>query len=260
MISLAIADKPLVRDLLATHQLDVDYLETSGPMTESAVQIASVPLLLHNAVWDWSLADPLALEQPNVMEFTQRMLSLTRAPWLSVHLGFSAAQVQFDGGMQIRSELLTRGEVLANICRNVAHLANAIPVPLLIENLDYNLGGAYEYICEPAFIAEVLHQTHVGLLLDLAHARVSASRLGCTITDYLAYLPLDQVKQLHVSGPRWHADVLQDVHETLQDEDYALLSDILTQTTPAALTLEYARDPRTMSDQLDRLRQLLDGR
>ena len=37
VIALAIADKPLVRELLASREIEVDYLETSGPLAESAV-------------------------------------------------------------------------------------------------------------------------------------------------------------------------------------------------------------------------------
>ena len=257
MIALAIADKPLVREMLLSEQISVDYLETSGPLVNSAVQSFSPPLLLHNSVWDWSLAHPNALAEQNALETTQRTLGLTSAPWLSVHLGFSSARVAFDKVMQARSKLLKRSELIENICKNIVQLANAISVPLIIENLDYNPGGAYECICEPAFIAEVLHETQVGLLLDLAHARVSADRLGVSIGDYLAQLPFEQVKQIHVSGPRRQGHILVDVHDTLLDEDYALIEEVLERTRPAAITLEYSRNKRAVIQQVERLHNIL---
>jgi uncharacterized protein len=128
---------------------------------------------------------------------------------------------------------------------------------LIVENLDYCPGGAYEYICEPQFIAAVLAETDAGLLLDLAHARVSAARMGMPIGVYLAQLPLDRVRQIHISGPRPRDGVLADAHEPLLDEDYALLRDVLRQTKPQALTLEYFRDEVTLLEQIGRLRQLL---
>jgi hypothetical protein len=235
----------------------VDYLETTGPFIASAVQAFAPPFLLHNSLWDWSLMHPQALNEPNALEITRQTLALTQAPWLSVHLGFSTATVGFDQTMQPRSAWLSRNEVMETICRNVVQLAQSISVPLILENLDYNPSGAYEYICEPTFIAEVLNKTDVGLLLDLAHARVSAARLGLTIADYLAQLPLARVKQLHVSGPRWEGSVLRDAHETLLDEDYALLRDVLERTAPAAITLEYAREGPAVITQLEQLRTLL---
>ncbi|MHB8624766.1 MAG: multinuclear nonheme iron-dependent oxidase [Aggregatilineales bacterium] len=257
MIALAVADKPLVRELLAAKQIVVDYLETTGPFVESAVAAFAPPMLLHNSLWDWSLAHPKALEEQRALEITQKALDLTRAPWFSIHLGFSAALVAYDQAMRPRSPQLSRADAFENIGRNIRLLVEAISVPLIIENLDYNPGGAYEFICEPAFIAEVLRQTQVGVLLDIAHARVSSTRLGCPLRDYLAELPLSQVKQIHISGPRWQGNTLVDAHEASLDEVYAILGEVLGQTKPSALTLEYARDGQVLVDQLQRLRALL---
>jgi uncharacterized protein (UPF0276 family) len=258
MIALAVSDFDLPRTLLAAGQIDVDYLETGGHFLERTVgQFPDRPLLLHNSVFNWSLAHPTALEEQQIVPRTLDALERTRAPWLSVHLGFSAAEVFFDVFMNARSPALPREELFANICRNVRALADAIPVPLILENLDYCPGGAYEHICEPAFIAAVLEQTGAGLLLDLAHARVSASRIGVSIEAYLEQLPLERVRQLHISGPRPRDGVLFDAHEPLLEEDYALLEWVLRRGDPLALTLEYNRDEVALCEQLVRLRGLL---
>jgi uncharacterized protein (UPF0276 family) len=159
--------------------------------------------------------------------------------------------------MTARSPALTRAELLANICRNVRALAAAIPVPLILENLDYCPGGAYEHICAPDFITTVLNETDAGLLLDLAHAQVSASRLGLPIKEYLGYLPLERARQLHISGPRLRDGVLYDAHQPLLDADYALLEWVLGRARPLALTLEYNREEAALCVQLERLRGML---
>ena len=258
MIALVISDFDLPRSLLAAGQIDVDYLETGGHFVERTVaQFPDRPMLLHNSVFNWSLAHPTALEEQQIVPRTLDALERTRAPWLSVHLGFSAAEVFFDLHMTARSPALPHAELLANMCRNICALASAIPVPLMLENLDYCPGGAYEHICEPAFIAAVLNETGAGLLLDLAHARVSASRLGLPIETYLGQLPLDRVRQLHISGPRARDGVLFDAHEALLEEDYALLEWVLWRTKPLALTLEYNREEAELCAELERLRMLL---
>src|SRR5215213_1559112 len=233
MIALAVSDFDLPRSLLAAGRLDVDYLETGGHFVERTVaQFPARPLLLHNSVFNWSLAHPTALEDQQIVLRTLAALERTRAPWLSVHLGFSAAEVFFERHMTARSPVLPRADLLANMCRNVRVLAAAIPVPLILENLDYCPGGAYEHICAPDFIAAVLNETGAGLLLDLAHARVSASRLGLPIEEYLRQLPLDRVRQLHISGPRSRDGVLFDAHQALLEEDYGLLKWVLLRTKP----------------------------
>jgi uncharacterized protein len=258
MIALAVSDFDLPRRLLSAGRIEVDYLETGGHFVErTAAQFPDRPLLLHNSVFNWSLAHPTALEEQQVVPRTLAALERTRAPWLSVHLGFSAAEVLFDVHMTARSPALSRGELLANICRGVRVLAAAIPVPLILENLDYCPGGAYEHICAPDFITAVLNETGTGLLLDLAHAQVSASRLGLPIEEYLGQLPLERVRQLHISGPRLRDGVLFDAHEPLLDVDYALLEWVLRRTQPLALTLEYNREETGLVAELARLRGVL---
>ena len=261
MIALAVSDFDLPRKLLVAGWIEVDYLETGGHFVERTLaQFPDRPLLLHNSVFNWSLAHPTVLEEQQIVARTRAALDRTRAPWLSVHLGFSAAEVFFDLHMTARSPALPCAELLANICRNVRALALAIPVPLILENLDYCPGGAYEHICEPAFLAAVLNETGAGLLLDLAHARVSAARLGLPIETYLSQLPLDRVRQLHISGPRSRDGVLFDAHEALLDEDYTLLEWVLQRTRPLALTLEYNREEAELRAELARLRAILEVR
>lgn len=257
--TLAVSDSPLARSLLRDQQLTVP-LETGGPLTISAVtEFPTHRWLLHNSVWDWSLAHPDALEHQNMLAVTRSALERTHAPWLSVHLGYSAVHVTFQERLQPTSEVLGRGLVVERLIHNITALKAAINVPLLLENLDYNATGAYEHICEPVVIRTVLEATDTYLLLDLAHAQVSTSRLGVAQGDYLAQLPLARVKQLHVSSPRPVGETLTDVHETLRPADYGLLESVLEQTDPWAVTLEYRRDAAALRTQLERLRGILNS-
>src|SRR6056297_3075551 len=240
MVTLAVNDTPLARSLSHRGLLDADLLETSGPHVDGAVAaFPQRPFLLHNAVWDWSLAHPDALSQDDVVALTMRRLAQTRAPWLSAHIGFSAATVAYEDGMRPTSPQLDRDETLASMVRTASDLAGRLEVPLLLENLDYQPTGAYAHICEPAFVRELIEASGTYLLL------------------YLAELPLDRVRQLHVSGPRLRGGVLVDAHEPLRDADVRLLQEMLWATTPWALTLEYGRDEAELLRQVEVLRDVL---
>jgi uncharacterized protein (UPF0276 family) len=260
MIALALTDRPLTRSLLAARAVACEYFETAIHFADSAVEcFPGYAMLLHNAVANWSLGHPHAVAQTDVLPLTRQRLHATGAPWLSVHLGFSAAEVVFDGVTRARSPVLGREQLLTTVCHNLTVLRAALPVPVIVENLDYNPSGAYEHICEPAFIRAVAERSGVGLLLDLAHAQVSAAALGMSITAYLTALPLERVRQLHVSRPCWRDGRLVDVHEALTDQDYALLEEVLTMTEPRAITLEYHRDAQALCRQMDRLRSILNA-
>ena len=122
---------------------------------------------------------------------------------------------------------------MSQLTTNIGLLKAALDVPLLLENLDYNATGAYEHICEPEVISAVLGATDTYFLLDLSHAQVSASRLGYTVDDYLAQLPLERVRQLHVSGPRPVGQTLRRCSRVdTTTEDYEVWSNVLAADRP----------------------------
>jgi len=215
-----------------------------------------------------------------------RFVQLTGTPWTSAHIGFSVADLSLNTAeslsTQATSDVLTRGQALGNIACNARALAQRLPVPLLLENLPSFPNLAHIHICEPDFITEVIKDTGCGLLVDLAHARVSADMLGHDVHDYLLQLPLDRAVELHVSGPRrvsetdarrrarllnearsvahlfrFGDDSLLDAHEPMQEEDYALLQWALERIRPKAVTSEFYREPEALGDELIQLGQIL---
>ncbi|HLW47605.1 MAG TPA: DUF692 family protein [bacterium] len=255
-----VRDDELVRRLLAAGEIGVDFLETGGPRAATAPAVpGGAGLLVHNAVWNWSLAHPRALELPGVLSTIREVAARTGTPWISTHLGFACAEVAPDGRMMMpRSPVLARDDVRASIVRTARGLAAALRVPLLLENLDYWPTGAYEYVSEPAFVADVLAEAGVEFLLDLAHAQVAAARLGLPVDDYVARLPLKRVREIHVSGPRLREGGLIDAHDSLTDEDYRLLGRVLAASRPAAVTFEYhGADGSAVAAELARLRTVL---
>ncbi len=107
-------------------------------------------------------------------------------------------------------------------------------------------------------INRILEETGCDLLLDLSHARIAAQVLGMAVEDYVNLLPLEKVVQVHVSGVRERDGRLYDAHQSLQEEDYALLEWALTKVRPAWLTLEYFREDRDeIRQQLTRLKAII---
>ncbi len=70
--------------------------------------------------------------------------------------------------------------------------------------------------------SQVIQDTGCQLLLDLAHASITAQSLGIDVQDYLKPLPMDRLAELHVTGVRPHNGVLTD-HFEMTPEDWALL-------------------------------------
>lgn len=240
----------------------IDIIEVPGWGLDAALAARPAPLLLHNLDMDVSLANTSYVD----MAWAKRANAMIRAaqsPWFSLHLGFSCERVRFEEHMLPVSEVLPREKLLERIVTTASAARELLDVPLLLENLDYCPEGAYEFVCEPGFIRQVLDASGCGMLLDIGHLRVSASWLGVTPEQLLADLPLEQVGEIHVSSPRLlergeHAGLLDDAHGELTDVDVQLLAQVLAATQPRALILEYRQDATTLQSQLIQLRRILD--
>lgn len=259
MIRLGMTDCPVVRELLDKDLLHLDYLEVHGPYAKSARKAyPHIPMLLHNALYQWSLTHEDGLQHKNAAMVTRERIALTGTPWYSLHLGFSAAEVDFqDEAMVAISPLQPKELVLARCIERLQQLTQMTSVPVLIENLDYNPTQAYEYVCETNFIQNILAETDTGLLFDLAHARVTATAFGIPLQEYIDQLPLDKIRQIHLNSPGWRDGRLVDAHLELTEDDYQLLETILKRSQPWAITLEYNRNVQLACSQIGRLREII---
>jgi len=84
------------------------------------------------------------------------------------------------------------------------------------------------------------------------------ARTARAVVNYLEKLPLDCVRQIHISGPRLWNGVLWDAHETLQANDYDLLAWALARCDLEVVTLEYFWQ-RDLGEQLWILPEILAG-
>lgn len=71
--------------------------------------------------------------------------------------------------------------------------------------------------------SQVILDTDCMLLLDLAHARITADTLDIPVKDYVRALPLDRLVELHITGIKRHSGTLTD-HFELEEPDWEILS------------------------------------
>jgi len=198
-----------------------------------------------------------------LMPFTrQRLLSYQRtcpqAPWVSLHIALVPPPIILLA--------LRRGVFLPfpysprhapRLIKKINSLKSALQIPIILENMPSSLTRKYAYENTPELITEVLEATDSRLLLDIGHARSAAKAHRMDEIDYLARLPLERVAQIHVSGPRQRGEFIYDAHEAMLERDYELLEWVLERSTPRVVTLEYFRDREELSEQLNRLREML---
>ena len=147
-------------------------------------------------------------------------------------------------GTRIREE-----EMLKNAKKNVADLRKIIgnKVEVAIENNNYFKTGAYESVCEPPFQTALCEHIPCALLLDIGHAEISARHMGTALNEYIVGLPLDKVRQIHLSGITRGEKENKDSHEALNELDWKQFADILPLCPNLGhVTIEYYKEPTVL--------------
>ncbi len=93
---------------------------------------------------------------------------------------------------------------------------------VILENIPWfgATGEFHRFSVDPKMICRAVREMGVGLLLDISHARIAAHYLGIDAREYIAMMPMEQLRELHVTGIRMHNGRLAD-HLELGDEDWA---------------------------------------
>lgn len=135
----------------------------------------------------------------------------TNPRWISLHLGWSSQEVEpgdveryeqtADG-----SHVLDKSTLMETFVKNIEGIKKLFPgKEILLENLDWApdrfTHGADRFLEDPKFVRTVLEKTDTGMLLDLEHAYVTARNIGLELSEYLKMLPLERVKEIHLSRP-----------------------------------------------------------
>jgi len=84
------------------------------------------------------------------------------------------------------------------------------------------------YATDSQTFSNVILDTDCMLLLDLAHARITANSLGIDVKKYISDLPLDRLVEMHVTGIRTYNGVEED-HFSMDQEDWVLFDWALNQ-------------------------------
>ncbi len=166
-----------------------------------------------------------------------------------------------DGAYVGRGEPMSAAAMLANAGQNGALARRALPAtPLLVENNNHLGTDAYALVTDPAFIGEVMDQAGADLLLDVAHARISACNTGRDEAEYFAALGLDRALQVHLSRHAECGGRARDAHEALGEADWDYFAGLLPRLPGLRYaTIEYYKDPERLLAQIARLREVLAG-
>jgi uncharacterized protein (UPF0276 family) len=257
-VRIATAVSRLFRDPDAARRLAAasDGLELREDGCPAGVAAAK-PLLYH---CEQSLLGPLDLAM--LRRYVEGLPPDARLELVSFHAPSCYTSPVLDRGVYFPGgRRMHRGEMLEHAQRNVEAVRRLLPgTTIAVENNNDLSTPAYEQVTDADFLTELVQSAAVGLLLDVAHARITARRRGIAPDAYLEALPLGRVVQLHVSSCRIEHGAWIDAHDVPTPGDWGEVLRLLARAPGVRyLTIEYHREVAGLLEALQDARSALAG-
>ena len=126
-------------------------------------------------------------------------------------------------------KILNQKEIEQKTCENICKVKKMFKGEIALENTNRYPGPEYNYVCNPKFITKVFGNYDINMVLDIAHAFVSAENMKIPFSDYINSLPLNRVTEIHLSKPAYDSDweCWRDMHNIPNDYEYNILRRVL---------------------------------
>lgn len=193
---------------------------------------AKFPVILHGV--SMSIGSAQGLDRDHLTRL--RALADRIDPlWVSDHLCWTRTSAH--NSHDLLPMPLTRA-ALDLVCDNIDRAQAALGRALLFENPSSYLSFPQDEFTEWQFLTEMSRRTGCYLLLDVNNIHVSARNHGFDPLDYLAGIPADRVRQVHLAG-HTPGEIVIDTHDRpVCDAVWALFARAMALLGPVAVMIE----------------------
>ena len=140
-------------------------------------------------------------------------------------------------------------EALDIVCANISQAQEVLGRPMLFENPSSYLAFGGAAMSEWEFLSAMARRTGCGLLLDVNNIYVSAANHGFDADEFVAGIPFEHVRQIHLAGHSRGADLLIDTHDgPVGEEVWRLYSQVMALAGPVATMIERDDDIPPLAD------------
>ena len=190
------------------------------------------PFVMHGLSLDIGGPDPLDFE---LLDGVAELVNRFRIPFYSEHLTYCAA----EGHLYDLLPIPFTDEAVAYVSERIVRVQDHLGMPLVLENASY-YAQAHTDIDEAAFISAVVAESGCELLLDVNNVYVNSINHRYDPLAFIAALPLERVRYLHIAGHYDEAEDLKvDTHGTdVIDPVWALLDETYARLGPLPTLLE----------------------
>lgn len=187
--------------------LSENFMATRGRPRAILDRLAErYPVVMHGVSLSIGSTDPL--DTAYLRELVQ-LRDEIGARWVSDHLCWTG--VSGRNSHDLLPMPYTRA-TLAHVADRVRAVQDRLGAPLILENPSTYVTWTASTLPEAEFLAELTAATGCGLLLDVNNVYVNGLNFGFDPKAWLARVPLQRVRQMHIAGHARFDDLVIDTH------------------------------------------------
>ncbi|TWJ09161.1 DUF692 domain-containing protein [Altererythrobacter ishigakiensis] len=194
-----------------------NYMVDGGRPLRILEQVrARHPVIIHGV--SMSIGSAVGLDECYLAKL-KRLEQRIDPLWVSDHLCWTRTSAHNSHDLL---PLPLTEEALQVVCDNIDRAQSYLGRPMLFENPSSYITFPEDEMAEWEFLSEMTRRTGCYLLLDVNNIYVSAQNHGFSADDYLAGLPLERVRQIHLAG-HTPGEIIIDTHDReICDDVWAL--------------------------------------
>lgn len=249
-------------DSIAAARPRIDWLEviSENYMVPGGAPLAHLdrlrrdfPMAMHGVSLSIGAADPL---DGRYLAGLKALADRIEPAWVSDHLCWTGV-----GGRNMHDllPLPYTAEALAHVAGRIGQVQDALKRRILIENVSSYVGFRDSEMPEWEFLAEVARRADCLILLDVNNIFVSAFNHEFEPRAYLAGVPAERVRQIHLAGHQNCGTHIIDTHDhPVIDPVFALYADAVRRFGPVSTMIERDANIPPLDElllELDRVRE-----
>ena len=226
---------------ILNHKTQIDWLEIApenyicrgGEIIERLLTVKKhFPIIPHGLNLSIGGTEEFDLELINNIK---KLFKIINPPWFSDHLCFNYVEGTYIHDL---IPLPYNKTTVKHVASRIKKIQDILQLPFLIENPSYYMILDNE-MDEASFISEILEKADCGLLLDINNVYVNSKNHKYNPVNFLDSLPMERTVQVHIAGHLNKGKIIIDTHgETITNEVYVLLEELLKRSSPKAILLE----------------------